>query len=173
MKELIITRHAKSCWENPSLTDRERPLKKRGYKDAKLIAQWIQKHHPNVDCLISSPAKRAVDIAKIILHQIEISVSLLSLDERLYTFSASPQEVLKIVHDIDNQHNKAMIFGHNPTFTEFVNALTEINLYNLPTSGTVIVCFDIDHWGDAKVSNASLVEYISPKMLKTPPQKES
>ena len=35
MKTLLLMRHAKSSWKEENLSDHERPLKKRGRKDAK------------------------------------------------------------------------------------------------------------------------------------------
>ena len=40
MRELILIRHAKSDWSNPLLDDFERPLNKRGEKNAPFMAKY-------------------------------------------------------------------------------------------------------------------------------------
>ena len=41
MKTLLILRHAKSAWGNPGLPDHERPLNKRGKRDAPRMGQLL------------------------------------------------------------------------------------------------------------------------------------
>ena len=41
MKRLILMRHAKSSWADPSQDDIDRPLSKRGIRDAARIGRWL------------------------------------------------------------------------------------------------------------------------------------
>ena len=70
MKTLYLARHAKSSWKHPELSDIERPLNKRGKRDAPIIGNLLKEKGVNPDILISSPAvrarKTAVAIAEII-----------------------------------------------------------------------------------------------------------
>lgn len=61
MKELILIRHAKSSWSNPLLEDFERPLNKRGAKNAPFMAKVLKQKEVNPDLIISSPSKRTKD----------------------------------------------------------------------------------------------------------------
>ena len=60
MKTLYIVRHAKSSWEYQDVKDIDRPLKKRGIKDAHLISNFLAKEIERPDVFISSVANRAL-----------------------------------------------------------------------------------------------------------------
>jgi phosphohistidine phosphatase len=60
MKKLIIVRHAKSSWDNPDLDDFDRPLNKRGLKDAPRMGKRLKEKHITPDIMLSSPAERAL-----------------------------------------------------------------------------------------------------------------
>jgi len=64
MKQIYFIRHAKSDWSNPQLNDHERPLNKRGMKDAPLMAEIMQKSGISPDAIFSSTAKRAFTTLK-------------------------------------------------------------------------------------------------------------
>ncbi|HID69647.1 MAG TPA: hypothetical protein EYP35_04115 [Desulfobacterales bacterium] len=59
MKHLLICRHAKSSWKDPSLADFDRPLNKRGKRDAPQMGKMLVSHGIFPDLIVSSPAKRA------------------------------------------------------------------------------------------------------------------
>ena len=58
MKKLILLRHAKSSWENPSLEDHERPLNPRGRRAAPVIAGWLEARAHLPDAVLCSPSVR-------------------------------------------------------------------------------------------------------------------
>ncbi|MBK8311908.1 MAG: histidine phosphatase family protein [Chitinophagaceae bacterium] len=58
MKTLILVRHAKSDWGNPSLSDFDRPLNERGKRDAPVMAKRLLDKKIKIDQIIASPAKR-------------------------------------------------------------------------------------------------------------------
>ena len=59
MKELLILRHAKSSWKDPSLDDHDRPLNKRGKKASKRMGQLLADEGIVPDLILSSTARRA------------------------------------------------------------------------------------------------------------------
>ena len=42
MKQLILVRHAKSSWKDAGIEDHDRPLNKRGERDAPYMAQVLK-----------------------------------------------------------------------------------------------------------------------------------
>ena len=58
-KILLLVRHAKSSWDDASLSDFERPLNERGKKDAPEMAKKLNNKKIKIDAFVSSPAKRA------------------------------------------------------------------------------------------------------------------
>ena len=69
MKSLLIIRHAKSDWDNSSLNDFDRPLNKRGKRDAPEMAKRLLGKKISIDAFVSSPALRAFTTCKIIAQE--------------------------------------------------------------------------------------------------------
>jgi phosphohistidine phosphatase len=84
MKTLTILRHAKSSWKDSSLSDHDRPLNKRGERDAPIMASRIHQAGLRPSLILSSPAARAWKTAKIVAHEISYPIEFLQRDERLY-----------------------------------------------------------------------------------------
>jgi phosphohistidine phosphatase len=72
MKTLFILRHAKSSWNEPDLSDFERPLNRRGLEAAPLIGETMKKNQFQPDLIVSSPAKRAAQTANLVKEAAEI-----------------------------------------------------------------------------------------------------
>jgi len=64
MKLVLILRHAKSSWKHPDVNDHDRPLNKRGKRDAPRMGEFLQDKHLVPDFIVSSTAKRARSTAK-------------------------------------------------------------------------------------------------------------
>ncbi len=60
-KTLYIARHAKSSWDDASLSDFERPLNKRGKRDAPFMAEKLKELGVKPDLILSSPAQTCQD----------------------------------------------------------------------------------------------------------------
>ena len=73
MKKLYLVRHAKSSWENNKLKDIDRPLNKRGKRDAPFMGRLMKENNIKPDLLISSPAERALRTAKIFSKEMDTS----------------------------------------------------------------------------------------------------
>ncbi len=144
MKTLTIVRHAKSSWNEPGLSDRERPLNKRGKRDAPVMGKRIADAGIRPSLIVSSPATRAWTTAQVIAEQLAYPVEFLQRETDLYL--ASLNDLLDVVVAQDEGFNSMMIVGHNPGLTDFVNYLSPGLTNNLPTAGVVSVSIDQDHW---------------------------
>ena len=71
MKTLLLLRHAKSSWDDPSLSDFDRPLAPRGKKDAPLMGKALKERAPSPDLILSSPAARAKATVKAVVKAAE------------------------------------------------------------------------------------------------------
>lgn len=161
MKTLTLVRHAKSSWKDNSLADRDRPLNKRGERDAPVMGRRIVEAGIRPSLIVSSPAVRAWTTAKAVAKEIGYPSEFLQRDKDLYLGSLS--DILDVVVAQDNGFNSLMLFGHNPGFTDFANYLVPGLTNNLPTAGVVSVNIDQDDWNIDEQPAAELVLYDYPK----------
>ena len=162
MKILTLVRHAKSSWSNPKLGDRQRPLNKRGKRDAPEMGRRIVKHGIRPSLIISSPATRAWTTAKIIAKEISYPIEFLQREDALY--HASLDGFLEVVSEQDNEFNSIMVVGHNPGLTDFANFLSPRLTHNVPTAGVVSVEIDQDHWNLYEQPETQLLVHDYPKL---------
>jgi phosphohistidine phosphatase len=161
LKTLIIHRHAKSSWDDFSLSDFERPLNNRGEADAPDMGRRLKLQGIHIDHIISSPARRAIDTAHLVAAELHYPLSKIEQDQRIY--HASVRTLLNVINQIDDKRRTAMIFGHNPGLTELIDYLTGSDIGNLPTSGQGIIDFDLDSWSEVSRSTGTLVHLDFPK----------
>ncbi len=164
MKTLTLVRHAKSSWDYPELRDRDRPLNKRGERDAPVMGQRISAAGIRPSLIITSPAVRALTTAKTIAAEIGYPLEFLQREAGLYL--ASLDDFLAIVAAQDAGFNNIMVVGHNPGLTAFANFLSPSLTSNVPTSGVVCVNVDRENWDLRDRPVTELVLYDYPKKKK-------
>ncbi len=163
MKKFILIRHAKSSWSESSLKDIDRPLNDRGIRDAPLMAQKLFDLLGKVDRIVSSPANRAMSTALVFANAFNVKEEDVDIKEALY--HAFPEEVMKVIHGLDNELESVIIFGHNPTFTTLVDSFSKDYIDNMPTCGIAIMESKVENWKEVDSSNTELVSFLFPKML--------
>ncbi len=161
LKTLLLIRHAKSSWDNLSLSDFERPLNGRGKADAPEMAKRIKEKKIKIDLFVSSPAKRAKKTAKIFMEVYDADKKNLLLIPSLY--EASVQNFYNAIDLIDDKYDTIAVFSHNPGITEFANSLTEYQVDNIPTCGAFAVSIKIKKWSEFKNADKELLFLDFPK----------
>jgi phosphohistidine phosphatase len=161
MKLLTLVRHAKSSWKDPVLPDFERPLNKRGLRDAPAMGERMAGFAPGPDWIVSSPARRARETAEIIADRIGYPRGKIAFDPRIYESSA--RGLIELIRGFDDARRHVMLFGHNPALTELVEILTGRPFENVPTCGVVRVRFGIESWALVDAERADLVAFEQPK----------
>lgn len=162
MKTLILVRHAKSSWKFPELSDHDRPLNKRGRKNAPEMGKRFADKNIKIDAILSSSAKRALDTARVFQKTINFTRD---IDIRKKFFHAYPQTILNEIRSLDNSVQSVMVFGHNPGVTELANELTHSKIQNIPTTGMVIIELPIEHWNQLNFGMGKLIEFDYPKKI--------
>lgn len=142
MKTLLILRHAKSSWNDPGMTDRDRPLNSRGKEDAPRIGQLLRERGLQPDLILSSTAKRARSTAKRVVEGGQLTCSPQLLDE---LYLAPAETYLAVLRRQPAEYDRILVVGHNPGLEELVLLLTG-NCLTLPTAALVQVEFDLDTW---------------------------
>jgi len=142
MKSILILRHAKSSWKHPELNDHDRPLNKRGMRDAPLIGEFLKNEHLIPDFIISSNAKRAHSTAKIVAKASGYKREIV-LNQSLY--AAQPTAYIDVLRDLSNEYARVLIIGHNPGLEELVSMLTRES-HSLSTCSLVHIQLRINKW---------------------------
>ncbi|RXK03538.1 SixA phosphatase family protein [Halarcobacter bivalviorum] len=159
MKKLYIIRHAKSDWSNPNLDDFDRPLNKRGKKNAPFMADILRQKNANPDLIIASPAYRTKKTAEIIKKHIAYKSPIL-YDEHLY--EASLKTILEVINFIDDDYDTVFLVGHNPGLNMLGFYLVDFN-ENIPTCGILEIELDCDSWREVNKKRAKLLSFDYPK----------
>lgn len=157
MKTLYIVRHAKSSWEYSGIEDIDRPLKKRGIKDAHLISKFLSKNITKPDVFLSSSANRALHTAVIFCENFDYPLSNLKIRRQLYSFSDG--YLVKTVKALDDSFNTAIVFSHDHGINTFVNKFGNIPLAHVPTCGVIGIQFEEKHWKNIKKGITVMSEF--------------
>ncbi len=131
MKRVFLVRHAKSSWKDISLADFDRPLNKRGKRDAPFMGEQIKRRAVLPDLLLASPAKRAKKTAKIIAAKIGYKSQKIIFDETIYSSGISG--IVRILSKLNNTIESAMVVGHNPDLTTLAEQFSGGFVGNIPT----------------------------------------
>ena len=160
MKKILLTRHAKSSWKDMSLSDRERPLNKRGKRDAPEMGQRLVQRGIQLDLIISSPAKRAIKTATKLAKEVGYTKKIMR-EENLY--DASEWHILEVIRSLDSKFDKVMLVAHNPGLTDLVNQISGRRLDNVPTCGIVELDYNIETWEEVGESKPEAFLFDYPK----------
>lgn len=164
MLTLFLIRHAKSSWEDPGLSDKDRPLNKRGKKDAPLMGSILNGKNETASLIISSPAKRAYDTAKIISEETGYKAGRIEKDDKLYM--ADINDFISVIKKVHDSNTCIMLFSHNYGITDFANSAGDLQIENIPTCGVVKIKFKADSWKDISGIRGKTEYFIYPKMFK-------
>lgn len=163
MKILYLIRHAKSSWSDVNLSDFDRPLNSRGFRDCETMPQFLKDKNMEIDYILSSTALRAKTTALQFNKVFQLNEDKIQYTKELY--HALDFTVVDLINQVNPKINHLAVFGHNPTFTYLANKLCEIKLDNLPTCGIVAIGFEISEWTELMDKKGNFLFFNSPKNL--------
>lgn len=120
-RELIILRHGKAANDEP-VSDYNRALKNRGKRDAQRMGVWLWQNELRPDCILSSPAQRAITTAQKCCKSMGFSDRDIIRDRRIY--NAQLDTLLTVLGDVPDTCNRVMLVGHNPGLEDLLSYLT-------------------------------------------------
>jgi phosphohistidine phosphatase len=171
MKTLLLLRHAKSSWDDPSLEDFDRPLAPRGEKAAPLMAAYLKKKGLRPDLVLCSPAARARQTWSLVAQSLGDKVEVKEL-QGLYL--GAPSRLLEAVRRAPDAATCVMLVGHNPGMEHLAMALAGpsskpkamAKLHaKFPTAALAEIEFDAAAWRDIAPGAGRLTRFIRPKDL--------
>lgn len=163
---LVLTRHAKSSWDDANLEDHDRPLNARGRKAAIELGDWLASRGYEPEEVLCSTSKRTQETWGGIKTAILETIPEVRLIPELY--QASPDILLKTLHGASG--HTILMLAHNPGIAEFAASLpvsppNSPDFQRYPTTATLVVDFNITDWAEAKLGNASLRDFFVPTKI--------
>lgn len=144
MKTVLILRHAKSSWSNPGLADIDRPLNKRGKRDAPRMGAWLDAQELIPDLILSSPARRARKTAQAVSEYSSYDGEIETVPD---FYPGDPYTFIDTLMSIPDEYQSVMIVAHNPGLEELLYALSGESA-RMPTSSLAQVELPLDSWRD-------------------------
>jgi phosphohistidine phosphatase len=165
-RRLTLLRHAKSDW--PDVPDHDRPLAKRGRKDAPRIGRWLRAHGYAPEIVICSTALRTRQTWDLVAPELNGSAEV-RFEPRAY--AASPLTLLYLCRELPDPCHGAMLIGHNPGIEELAASLggahggaPEQAGLRFPTAAVAVFEFT-GAWSALAPGQANLLDFAIPADL--------
>jgi phosphohistidine phosphatase len=167
-RRLILLRHAKSDW--PDVPDHDRPLAKRGRKDAPRIGRWLRERGYVPDTVLCSTALRTRQTWDLVAAELNGSPEV-RFEPRAY--AASPLTLLYLCRELPAQCRGALLIAHNPGTEELAASLSggapDRAGLSFPTAAVAVFEFTGD-WSALAPGQARLLDHVVPADLQGTPR---
>lgn len=163
MKRLILTRHAKSSWDDPMTPDHDRPLNERGKAAAADLGQWLASRGYAPQEVLCSDALRTRKTFSGLAPALP-GTPVLELKPALY--HAGPDVMLAVLRHATA--DTVMMIGHNPGIAEFAERLVahppaSPDFHRYPTGATLVADFAVASWADVGFGAGITVDFFVPR----------
>ncbi|MTH65057.1 SixA phosphatase family protein [Paracoccus shanxieyensis] len=158
---LILTRHAKSSWDDPGQPDHDRPLNDRGRRSARALGDWLASRGYEPEEVLCSTSQRTRETwERVAVAPLEVRPRI-RFEPKLY--HASPDQMLNVLRSAEAP--TVMMLGHNPGIAEFAALLParppmDPDFRRYPTAATLVVDFQIDDWSDVQAGQGSVLDFV-------------
>ena len=142
MKTLLLLRHAKSSWKQPDVNDHDRPLNKRGKKEAPEVGKYLKANDLVPDMILSSTARRAQDTARTVADASGFEGDI-NLHQDLYLSDAACY--LDIIQSLPDTANRVLVVGHNPEMDDLLTLLTDV-AQHMTTAALAQIDLPLSSW---------------------------
>ena len=142
MKTLLLLRHAKSSWKQTGLHDHDRPLNKRGKRQAPKVGKFLKENDLVPDLILSSTALRAHDTAQAVAEACDFPGQ---VDFYQDLYLSDPDCYLDILHCLPDEANRVLVVGHNPDIEQLLTLLTDATQH-MTTAALAQVELPISSW---------------------------
>ena len=141
-KSVILFRHGKSDWDAQYDSDHDRPLAKRGIRDAKRMGKFLSKRAEIPELILSSTALRTRETTKLAMEAGNWDVDI-ELEKKIY--GASLEEIINIIKSQDNKYNSICLVGHEPLFSTIITLINNKRI-KFPTATMARISFSTSDW---------------------------
>ena len=163
MRTVCLLRHGKSSWDaETSMTDRDRPLARRGTKAAQRMGRFLAQSGMASALVVSSPAVRAQETARLVIDAAG-SGNRLRLAPELY--GASALDVLSCIRATPVEEQTLLLVGHEPTWSQVTTLLVGGGAVRFPTAALARVACEVDEWTDIRPGCGELIWFVTPRLV--------
>lgn len=164
-RRLILTRHAKSAWDDPTMSDHDRPLNARGRGAAVDLGGWLASRGYQPQEVLCSDALRTRETWEGIAPAFPAPPQV-TLKSALY--HAGPDVMLAVLRHATAE--TVMMIGHNPGIAEFAARIVaapsaEPGFSRYPTGATLVASFEIDSWAELGFGMGAVRDFIVPRKI--------
>jgi phosphohistidine phosphatase len=161
VKRLLVLRHAKSSRDDPALDDHDRPLAKRGWRDAPRMGRLLRERGPLPELLLSSTALRARQTAAAFAEACGYRGELRVVPE---LYPGDTPTTLDYLRELPERVACVVLVGHNPALEELLHALAGASA-TLPTAALAHLELDVERWPDVAPGTGRLLDLWRPRDL--------
>jgi phosphohistidine phosphatase len=133
--ELYFLRHGEADWPDWKKSDDERPLTKRGKKQMRDVAKFLDRLKVRPDLIVTSPLPRAAQTAEIAADYLQAKLR----KDELLAPGFGPSKLRTVLKR--HRARVLMLVGHEPDFTQVISELTGASL-KLSKAGVALL--DVD-----------------------------
>jgi phosphohistidine phosphatase len=165
-KNIFIVRHASAedIGSGAVVRDFDRELIPKGIMESAKVGKYLMDYFPNIEAIYTSGALRALGTATYIAEQIKFDTEKIEVKEVLY--GSGPRGYLEVINKIPEEVTNAMIVGHNPDITYFVDYLTKDDTEgNMKKATAIHLQFDGFKWEEVSQNLGTFVTRIDGKKL--------
>lgn len=170
-RTLLLLRHAKSSWDDPSLADFDRPLAPRGVKAAPRIAAYLRKQKLWPKLTLCSPAQRTMQTWRLVAEGLGREIEVKPLRD---LYLSPPSRLLRVLKRVPPDIQCVMMVGHNPGMEHLAEllagpkskkkALSRLQS-KFPTAALAVIEFETDAWSDIERGQGCLRRFVRPRDL--------
>ena len=163
---ILLMRHAKSSWDDPSLPDHDRPLNGRGRRSAAAIGAYLREHDLVPELILCSSATRATET----LAGIALDVDDVRIRDDLY--GADVDALLAAIRGTTLDVGSIAVIAHDPGMHDLGRRLAadttgedaDALRAKFPT-GAVAVFEHDGAWSDVGAASVRLTAFVHPRDL--------
>ena len=170
MRKVILLRHGKSSWDDPSLDDHDRPLNERGKTAAPLIGRWLAERGHVPDTVLCSSSERTRETVRR-MREVLPGLPEPLVERELY--HASPERMRDRLALLPEACRTVMLAGHNPGLASLVRKMSDGRekrrcrraYEHFPTGAAAVLELDLENWSDIDCARARFVYFAAPREL--------
>tara|TARA_Y100001970_G_C14028222_1_gene747217 strand:- start:189 stop:719 length:531 start_codon:yes stop_codon:yes gene_type:complete len=163
-KSVILFRHGKSDWDAKYDCDHDRPLAKRGIRDAKRMGKFLSKRTEVPELILSSTAFRAKSTTELAVKAGNWTADI-EFEKKIY--ETSSETIINIIKNQNDKYNSICLVGHEPIFSNVVRCINNYQRMKFPTAAMARINFFASIWKEISLNpdKCKLDWFYKPKSI--------